>query len=116
MAKRLQRATNAVALTETKLSEMVHYAMQDAYGPNEQAWAWQCVVEDRLALPFETMIFGAKVAVVAIDVTNDNAVVAVCKRGRERRTIPLADLPLPRPTPEGAEWVTAYKRWLDPLS
>lgn len=25
----------------------------------------------------------------------------------------LRDLPLPTPAPDGAEWIEAYRRWLD---
>jgi len=38
-------------------------------------------------------------------------IVAICRRGRERQSIPILDLPLPAPLPAGAEWIEAYRRW-----
>jgi hypothetical protein len=34
-----------------------------------------------------------------------------CRRARAKQAIPLLDLPLPAPAPEGAEWIAAYRRW-----
>jgi len=30
-------------------------------------------------------------------------------RGRERQSVPILDLPLPSPRPEGVEWIEAYR-------
>jgi hypothetical protein len=51
------------------------------------------------------------VAVEAIDLTDDEEIVAVCVRGRWRQPIRLLELPLPEPPPDGAEWIEAYRRW-----
>jgi hypothetical protein len=51
------------------------------------------------------------VEVVAIDLTDANEIVAVCKRGSKKQRIPILDLPLPSPPPEGAEWIAAYRHW-----
>jgi hypothetical protein len=37
----------------------------------------------------------------------------VCSRGRNRQTLPILDLPLPRPPPAGCEWIEAYRYWMD---
>lgn len=47
-----------------------------------------------------------------VDLTEDDTIVAVCTRGRSRQRIPILDLPLPTPPPEGAEWIEAYRHWL----
>jgi hypothetical protein len=62
------------------------------------------MIEEHLALPFETTMLGVLVKVVALDVRGDNDIVAICTRGRERQSVPILDLPLPSPRPVGAEW------------
>jgi NAD(P)-dependent dehydrogenase (short-subunit alcohol dehydrogenase family) len=37
--------------------------------------------------------------------------VAICSRGKHRQAIGILDLPLPAPSPVGAEWISAYRRW-----
>jgi hypothetical protein len=32
-------------------------------------------------------------------------------RGAATQRIPILDLPLPTPPPEGAQWIEAYRRW-----
>jgi len=44
-------------------------------------------------------------------VTDDERIVAVCERSKSRQRIPIVDLPLPDPPPEGSEWIDAYRRW-----
>jgi len=48
---------------------------------------------------------------VRIDITQDEQIVAICRRGRSRQAIPILDLPLSDPRPGGAEWIEAYRQW-----
>jgi hypothetical protein len=54
-----------------------------------------------------------KVFVERVDLTDDGRIVAVCRRGRSRQRISILDLPLPDPSPGGAEWIDAYRRWAE---
>jgi hypothetical protein len=56
-------------------------------------------------------VLGVEVTVESIDLTDDDKIVAGCRRGRERQAISLLDLPLPSPAPVGAEWIHAYRYW-----
>ncbi len=38
-------------------------------------------------------------------------IVAICAGGKYRQAIPILDLPLPDPPPQGTEWIAAYRRW-----
>jgi hypothetical protein len=73
--------------------------------------AFHAMIEQKLALPFETMVLGVPVTVKRVDLTDADAIVAVCCRGRERQAIPILELPLPDPPPTGWEWIEAYRRW-----
>jgi len=70
------------------------------------------MLEENLELPFQTVVLGIPVTVERIDLTAADEIVAVCRRGRQRQTLPILDLPLPTPRPMGAEWIEAYRRWV----
>lgn len=69
------------------------------------------MLEEHLAVPFQTSVLGANVTVTRIDQSNDGNIVAICRRGTSRQRIPILDLPLPNPPPKGVEWIDAYRRW-----
>ena len=70
------------------------------------------MIEDNLAIPFETTVLGVSVTVVRVQLTLRDEIVAVCRRAGTRQTVPLLDLPLPSPPPAGSEWIAAYRHWL----
>jgi len=95
----------------SELDALIEEAIVDAYGESEQRTGFHCMLEQHLGLPFEVEILGVTATVERIDLTDDEQIVAVCCRGRSRQSLPILDLPLPRPLPEGAEWIEAYRRW-----
>ena len=94
-----------------QIAEMIEEATVDAYGEEEVATGWHCVIEEHLQLPFTTEVLGAEVEVIEIDLTGRNEIVAVCKRGKHTQRVPVLDLPLPDPPPEGYAWIEAYRQW-----
>jgi len=97
--------------SNAELDEMIEEAIVDAYGESEQISAFYTLCEDNLAMPFKTEVLGVKVTVERIDLTDDEQIVAVCSRGKARQRVPILDLPLPSPPPEGADWIAAFRRW-----
>jgi hypothetical protein len=97
-------------LSEAELDALVDEATVDAYGEDEQLGGFAVMIEDNLAVPFETTVLGVTVTVERIDQTA-SGIVAVCVHGGHRQAIPILDLPLPNPPPQGAEWIAAYRRW-----
>jgi hypothetical protein len=90
-------------ISKARLEEMIEQATVDAYNEAEQAVGWLTMIDDNLAVPFETTVLGVQVTVERIDLNRNDEIVAVCARGRSRQTIPILDLPLPTPPPDGAE-------------
>lgn len=90
---------------------MIEEATVDAYNESEQVTGWLTVIEDNLALPFETKVLGVPVIVERVDLDGEDQIVAICRRGRLRQSLSILDLPLPRPRPDGADWIEAYRRW-----
>jgi len=98
-------------ISRARLQEMIEQATVDAYDESEQITGWFTMIEENLAVPFETMVFGVSVTVERFDLNRSEQIVAVCRRGRDRQALPILDLPLPAPPPDGAEWIEAYRQW-----
>ncbi len=90
---------------------MVAEATADCHDEEEQVMCVFSMIQDGLDRPFATEILGVEVSVVDVDVNAENAIVAVCTRGKERIPVPILDLPLPSPPPAGWEWIEAYRYW-----
>jgi hypothetical protein len=90
---------------------MIDEAIVDAYGESEQIGGIYVAIDEHLAVPFDTTMLGMTVIVRGVDLTGRDEVVAICTRGRYRQAIPILDLPLPWPAPDGAEWIEAYRFW-----
>lgn len=93
------------------LDRLIEEAIVDAYGGSEQTVGFFTMLEDHLAVPFATNVLDTDVIVERVDLTDDERIVAVCRRGRSRQRIGILDLPIPNPSPDGAEWIEAYRRW-----
>jgi len=98
-------------LSKGRLDAMVEEAIVDAYSESEQAVGFLTLIEDNLRMPFETVLLGVDVTVERVDLNDREDIVAICRRGRERQAVPILDLPLPSPKPEGWEWIEAYRLW-----
>ena len=99
-------------ISKARLAAMIEEATVDAYGESEQTTGWYTMLEEHLALPFDTTVLGVEVKVARLDLRGDNNIVAICTRGSERQSVPILDLPLPKPRPIGAEWIEAYRHWV----
>ena len=104
-------ARQPLRLSKARLDELVEEALVDAYGESEQVTGFYTMMENDLRLPFETEILGMTVIVAGIDITEDDQLVAVCRREKTKQRISLSELPLPSPPPKGAEWIVAYRYW-----
>jgi hypothetical protein len=109
--KTTKRPGRSFALSAAKLDKMIEEAIIDAYGESEQTLGFYTMLEDNLAVPFETELLGIEATVEQIELTDDDRIVAVCSRGRARQRVSILDLPLPSPPPGGADWIMAYRRW-----
>ena len=91
------------------LDNLIAEATVDCYNESEEITGIFTMLEENLVVPFKTAILGVDVMVERVDL--NEAIVAVCRRGRDRQRLPILDLPLPQPRPKGAEWIDAYRRW-----
>lgn len=94
------------------LRKLVEEAIVDAWGESEQRTGFFTMIEEHLSLPFITKVLGVTVTVERVDLTVADDILAICRRGSKRQSIPILDLPLPQPPPSGAEWIEAYRLWV----
>ena len=99
-------------LSVARLKELIEQATVDCYNDSEQVCGLFTLLEESLAVPFETTVLGHAVTVTAVDLGIDDRIVALCVRGGARQNLSLLDLPLPTPPPRGAEWIEAYRLWV----
>jgi hypothetical protein len=92
------------------LDALIAEATVDCYNESECVTGFYTMLEDSIAVPFQTVVLGLNVTVTGVDLSEDGQITAVCTRGTAKQRIPILDLPLPTP-PEGAEWIDAYRRW-----
>ncbi len=98
-------------LSKSQLDRLVEEATVDCYNDSEQAGGIFTMIEENLQLPIVTEVLGVTVTVVAVDITEDNMIVAVCERDGLKQKLPILELPLPTPFPAGSEWIEAYRHW-----
>ena len=98
--------------SKARLDALVEEATVDAYGDTEQIAGLFTKIEEHLRVPFEANVLGIKVVVERVDLNDAREIMAVCRAGNRTQRIPILDLPLPMPTPEGAERIAAYRHWL----
>ncbi len=101
----------AAKFTAKYLDKLIEEATTDAYNESEQVSGFFSLIEDNLDVPFTTCVLGQVVTVTGIDITENNQIVAICRLGNTAQSIPVLDLPMPAPLPEGVEWIAAYRRW-----
>lgn len=89
---------------------MIEEATIDGHDEEEQLMGFANLIEENVAVPFETTVLGVKVTVTSIG-QESGRLVANCVRGKHRQEISLLDLPLPELPPRGAEWIAAYRHW-----
>ena len=68
-------------LSKTELDRLVEQATVDCYNESEQATGLYTLIEDNLQVPFETEVLGVPVTVTGVDITEDDQIVVICKRG-----------------------------------
>ncbi|XVS65538.1 hypothetical protein ACQPYE_05610 [Actinosynnema sp. CA-299493] len=94
------------------LDALIAEATVDCYDDSECVTGFHTMIEEHLAVPFQTVVLGVDVTVTGVDLTDDGQIAAVCVRGKSKQRIPVLDLPLPAPPVEGVQWIDAYRRWV----
>jgi hypothetical protein len=100
--------------SEAELNDLIERIVADAYGDDEQLWAFRQVMEDEIRLPADAFVVGEPVTVLEIDYDgNERRGLSVrCRRedGSEHR-LAASDVMFAEGS-KGADYVAAYRTWL----
>src|SRR5262249_34250585 len=91
--------------SDRQLDELIAEATVDAHDEDEQASGFFNMIDEYLAVPFQTRILGIDVSVVAVEMDDDGGLKAVCEGAGKRQRIGLLDLRFHRrcpPAPSGS--------------
>ena len=103
-----------------EIDELIDEVTVDAYGEDEQLWAFRQAFEDEARFPFAGRVVGVDVQVESIDYAGEErrGLVAHCRRDRELHSVSLLDVaPIPPVHGQTRRLLDAYRRWsgADPL-
>ena len=94
-----------------RLDALVEEATVDCYDDDEQVTGLFTMIADHLAMPFSTRVLGVDVTVADVELRGRYDIVAICRRDEYVQAIPVLELPLPTPLPDGSHWIDAYRHW-----
>jgi hypothetical protein len=97
-----------------ELDRLIEEIIVDAYGEDEQLWAYRQAFEDNVAMPAEAFVVGEPVTVMTIDYDGNErrGLTARCRReaGLEQ-VIAACDLIFPEGS-TAARYLAVYRKWL----
>ena len=99
---------------EEELNDLVEEIIVDAYGDDEQLWAFRQAFEDEVVLPADAFVVGEPVTVLSIDYDGNErrGLVARCRReDRSEYLIAACDLVFPEGS-TATRYVATYRTWL----
>ena len=99
------------ATPRSRLDALAAEATIDCYNEDEEVTGFLTMIQDNLAVPFQTQVLGVEVTVDNVQLNAVGEIVAICSRAKHRQSIAIVDLPMPVKAPDGTEWIEAYRHW-----
>jgi hypothetical protein len=103
-------------MDKERLEALLEEATVDCYGEDEEFTGMMCTLGEQLQFPLKATVIGEMVDVVEIDERRSSlgrGVVARVRRGGQDYWVGLAELEFVDPDPISAEWLEAYRHWLN---
>lgn len=88
----------------------IDLALTDAYGEDEQAVAWLTCIEELFRRFKQVRLLGEDVALAGFD-RNHDAIIAVCRKGKQKVRVTLDSIEFPDLTPVEQLWLKAWKKY-----
>ncbi len=100
--------------TDTSIDKLLENILVDAYGEDEQLWAFRQVIEDEVPLPAEGAVIGETVQVTKIDYDGNTqrGLRASCRKSYGKTyEVALEDVEFPAES-KVARYAAAYRKWM----
>jgi hypothetical protein len=100
--------------SRSDIEGLLEEILVDAYGEDEQLWAFRQVIEDEVPLPAECTVIGETIQVTKIDYDGNpqRGLRATCRKpGGKTYEVALEDVEFPAESKAG-RYVAAYRKWL----
>lgn len=97
------------------LEELIEEITVDAYGEQEQLWAFRQAFEDSITMPCEGLMVGEPVSVLKFDYDGNErrGLTAKCRRSDGGKyTVAASDVVITKPR-KAAAYIAAYRKWMD---
>lgn len=115
----MNRANGREGERVADLDQLVAEITTDAYGDDEQLWAFLQAIQDGIELPSDAFVIGEPVSLVAFDYDGNQrrGLVARCRREDGSEHVVAASELVLAPKASGVQFLAAYRKWmgLDPL-
>jgi hypothetical protein len=98
----------------TGLDALIEEIIVDAYGEDEQLWAFRQALEDAVRLPVDGVVIGVPVSVIAFDYDGNErrGLTARCQRENgSKHVVAVAELEI-LTNQKLARYVAAYRKWM----
>jgi hypothetical protein len=113
MEEQMSRQTNSEK-DFSELDKLIEEIVVDAYGEDEQLWAFRQVIEDEVTLPADGFVIGEPVSMLVIDYDGNErrGLTARCRRedGSEY-VVTASEVMFPKGS-IGERYMAAYRKWL----
>lgn len=96
------------------LDRLIEEITLDAYGGDEQLWAFRQAFADSIAVPCDGFVIGEPVSVVTFDYDGNerHGLTALCRRDDGSQHVVAASDVVLSPRSSGISYVAAYRKWL----
>lgn len=103
-------------MDQDKLKALIEEATTACYDEEEAFWGMFCTLQMRMTFPLQAKVGGSEASLTGLDEPNSDpqkGAMAQISRGGGDESVALTEVELVDPDPASAEWLAAYKYWLD---
>ncbi len=96
------------------IDSLIQAILVDAYGEDEQLWAFRQVFEDEIEVPLDGFALGEPISVRQIDYDGNSrrGLTSTCRKANgDKHTLSLSDVNF-QPGTKAALYLVAYRKWL----
>jgi hypothetical protein len=110
----LIKKTSRSGAHAASLNKLIDEITVDAYGGEEQLWAFRQAFEDSIEVPCEGTVVGVPVRVLKFDYDGNErrGLTATCRRNDGTKYVLAASEVVMSPSTPGGRYLAAYRKWM----